>query len=396
MQNTPVQESLAAKVRKSNWAMIAIASLCVGSATVGLFWRFQSTPASPQPEIISEAAIKTVTALGRLQPKGEVIKLSAPTSNNGNRVDRLLVNEGDRVRVGQVIAILDNRDRLQAALEQAQKDVTVAQAKLAVTQAGAKQGEIAAQQAELNRLEAERQGDIISQESKIARLAAEMRNAQTEYQRYQALYQNGAISASERDSKLLTLETAQKSLQEAQAELNRTRSTLPAELEEARATLNKIAEVRPVDVAYDRAEVDKAIAARNQAKVELEQAFVRSPVNGEVLYIHTRSGEVISSDGILELGQTRQMEAIAEIYQSDVSKIRLGQKVRVSSDSLPGELSGTVTQIGSQVRRQNIVNTDPSTNIDARVVEVHVALDETSSQKASKFTNLQVKVVIEP
>jgi HlyD family secretion protein len=396
MQNIPVQESLDAKVRKSNWAMIAIALLCVGSATVGLFWRFRSTPASPQPEIISEAAIKTVTALGRLQPKGEVIKLSAPTSNSGNRVDRLLVNEGDRVRVGQAIAILDNRDRLQAALEQAQKDVTVAQAKLAVTQAGAKQGEIAAQQAKLNRLAAEREGDIISQESKIARLAAEMRNAQTEYQRYQALYQNGAISASERDSKRLTLETAQKSLQEAQAELNRTRSTLPSELEEARATLNKIAEVRPVDVAYDRAEVAKAIAARNQAKVELEQAFVRSPVNGEVLYIHTRSGEVISSDGILELGQTRQMEAIAEIYQSDVSKILLGQEVRVSSDSLPGELSGTVTQIGSQVRRQNIVNTDPSTNIDARVVEVHVALDETSSQKASKFTNLQVKVVIEP
>lgn len=194
----------------------------------------------------------------------------------------------------------------------------------------------------------------------------------------------------------LTLDTAQKSLQEAQIELNRTRSTLPSELNAARATLNKIAEVRPVDVAYDRAEVDKAIAARDRAKAELEQAYVRSPVNGEVLYIHTRAGEVISSDGIVELGQTRQMEAIAEVYQSDVSKIRNGQKVRVSSDSLSGELSGKVTLIGSQVRRQEIINTDPSTNIDARVVEVHVALDAASSQKAAKFTNLQVKVVIEP
>ncbi len=63
---------------------------------------------------------------------------------------------------------------------------------------------------------------------------------------------------------------------------------------------------------------------------------------------------------------------------------------------MTGELSGTVTQIGSQVKRQEIVNTDPSTNIDARVVEVHIALDQTSSQKAAKFTNLQVKVVIEP
>ena len=395
MQNVTVQESLATKVRKSRWTKAALASLCIGSAAVGL-WSFQSTLTPPQSEIVSEPAIQTITALGRLQPKGEVIKLSAPTSNSGNRVERLLVEEGSRVEAGSPVAILDNRDFLQAALEQAQKDVTVAQAKLAITQAGAKQGEIASQQAEIERLEAQRQGDISSQQSKIARLAAEVRNAQTEYQRYQVLYQNGAISASDRDSRRLTLETAQRSLQEAQAELNRTRSTLPFELNAARATLNKIAEVRPVDVTYNRAEVEKALAARNQAKAELEQAIVRSPVNGEVLYIHTRSGEVISSDGIVEIGQTGQMEAIAEVYQSDVNEIRIGQKVRVSSDSLTGELAGKVTQIGSQVRRQETVNTDPSTNIDARVVEVHVALNAASSQKAAKFTNLQVKVVIEP
>ena len=395
MQNVTVQESLATKVRKSRWTKVALASFCIGSAAVGL-WSFQSTLTPPQSEIVSEPAIQTITALGRLQPKGEIIKLSAPTSNSGNRVDRLLVEEGSRVKAGSAVAILDNRDFLQAALEQAQKDVTVAQAKLAITQAGAKQGEIASQQAEIERLEAQRQGDISSQQSKIARLAAEVRNAQTEYQRYQVLYENGAISASDRDSRRLTLETEQKSLQEAQAELNRTRSTLLFELNAARATLNKIAEVRPVDVTYNRAEVEKALAARNQAKAELEQAIVRSPVNGEVLYIHTRSGEVISSDGIVEIGQTGQMEAIAEVYQSDVNEIRIGQKVRVSSDSLTGELAGKVTQIGSQVRRQETVNTDPSTNIDARVVEVHIALNAASSQKAAKFTNLQVKVVIEP
>jgi HlyD family secretion protein len=56
---------------------------------------------------------------------------------------------------------------------------------------------------------------------------------------------------------------------------------------------------------------------------------------------------------------------------------------------------GTVERIGSQVKRQTIVNTDPSSNIDARVIEVHITLNEASSQKAAKFTNLQVQVVIE-
>lgn len=59
--------------------------------------------------------IQTVTALGRLEPKGKVIKLSAPTSSQGSRVEQLLVQEGEKVKTGQVIAILDNRPRLQAA-----------------------------------------------------------------------------------------------------------------------------------------------------------------------------------------------------------------------------------------------------------------------------------------
>jgi HlyD family secretion protein len=88
------------------------------------------------------------------------------------------------------------------------------------------------------------------------------------------------------------------------------------------------------------------------------------------------------------------MYAIAEVYQSDVNKVHPGQKVRVTSDTIPGALQGTVERVGSQVRRQAVVNTDPSANIDSRVVEVHVVLDDASSQKAAKFTNLQVKVAI--
>lgn len=367
----------------------------MGGATIGFFWHFDSA-SEPQPQTASEATVSTVTALGRLEPRGEVIKLSAPTSSQENRVERLLVKEGDRVQAGQVIAILDSHDRLEAALAEAEQQVSVAQAELAVTQAGAKQGEIEAQRAEIARLEAERQGDIEAQAATVERLQSELQNAQTEFDRYQTLSRSGAVSASERDSKRLTRDTAQKTLQEAQATLDRIRSTSPQELNKARATLAQIAEVRPVDVQAAQAEVNRTIAARNQAKASLEEASVRSPIDGEVLYVHTRSGEVVSDDGIVEIGQTRQMQAVAEVYQSDITRIQLGQRVRVTSDAIPGALTGTVEQVGSQVRRQAIVNTDPSTNIDARVIEVHVTLDAASSQKAAKFTNLQVKVVIEP
>jgi HlyD family secretion protein len=386
LQNPIVRSQSSQQVNKSRWkSIMLILALCGSVTAAGSIWR-QTQAASPsQPEPINQLAISTVTALGKLVPSSEVIKLSAPTSSQENRVERLLVKEGDRIKAGTAIAVLDSHDRLKAAFEEAQEQVNVAQTKLAVIQAGAKRGEIEAQRAEVVRLEAERQGNIESQSTTVDRLGLELRNAQTEYSRYESLYTQGVISASQRDSKQLTLDTARKNLQESQATLDRIRSTSPAQVNQAKANLERIAE----------AEVDRAIALRNQAKANLEQSLVRSPVDGEVLYIRTRSGEVVSNDGIVEIGQTQQMKAIAEVYQSDVGKVRPGQRVRVKSDAISGELTGTVERVSSQVRRQTIVNTDPSTNIDARVVEVHASLDNASSQKASKFTNLQVQVVIE-
>lgn len=69
----------------------------------------------------------------------------------GRKPDRLLVKEGDMVKTPQAIAILDSRDRQQAALDQAQEQVRVAEANLAKVKAGAKNGEIQAQKATIAR-----------------------------------------------------------------------------------------------------------------------------------------------------------------------------------------------------------------------------------------------------
>jgi HlyD family secretion protein len=92
-----------------------------------------------------------------------------------------------------VIAILSSRDRLQTALLEAQAEVNVAQASLATVQAGAKQGEITAQQAEIARLEADREGNLATQTATVNRLVSELQNAETEFNRYQSLFQDGAF-----------------------------------------------------------------------------------------------------------------------------------------------------------------------------------------------------------
>ncbi|MGL4621091.1 MAG: HlyD family efflux transporter periplasmic adaptor subunit, partial [Chroococcidiopsis sp.] len=173
-------------------------------------------------------------------------------------------------------------------------------------------------------------------------------------------------------------------------------ATLQKQIEAAQATLNKIQEVRPVDVQLAQSEVDRAIAAMKQAQADLTLAYVRAPTGGEILKIHTRAGEKISSAGIAEMGRTEQMIAIAEVLEEDISKIRLGQKAAISSENLAfvGELRGTVIDVGRQIGKQDALDSDPAADVDARVVEIKVGLPPEASQRVSGLTYAKVIVKI--
>ncbi len=396
VQNSKLKYRLSSKSVLHLFVFISIITfLLAGGISIYIVKHLQnSTKQEPQTSTTQLPKLTTVTALGWIEPKGKVIKLSATTSTEGNRVEQLLVQEGDTVKAGQVIAILDSRDRLASALKEAQEQLKVEQANLKRIQAGAQRGEIAEQEATVARLEAQRQGDINTQVATTDRLQAEVRNAVAENQRYQTLYKQGAISASQWDSKRLALETTQKNLQEAQAQLKRIQLTGLQQIEEAKAKLDRIVNVPKEDVEVAKAEVNRAIAALDRAKVNLQQAYVKSPQDGQVFQIHVRPGELISNNGIVDIGQTSQMYAIAEVYESDINKVHPGQSVQVVGDFLPIELQGTVERKSLQVRRQNVINTDPLSNIDNRVVEVYIRLDPSSSLKAANLTNMQVRAVI--
>ncbi|NJO39439.1 MAG: ABC exporter membrane fusion protein [Cyanobacteria bacterium CRU_2_1] len=382
--------------KPSRWTigLIILATAITGTTVVYGISQFgladqPENPASTVP------IVRQIAALGRIEPATEVIQVSAPLELDGDRVAELLVKRGDRVKFGQVIAVLDSRDRLQTALLEAHEQVSVAQSKLAQVQAGAKSGEIAAQEAEITRLQAELQGEVATQEATIARWQSEVDIARAEYERFRNLYREGAESASQLDSKRLALETAEAQLNEAIANQSRTADTLRAQISEAQATLDQIAEVRPVDIQAAQAEVDAAIAAVQKAQAELEQAFIYAPIAGQVLEIHTHPGEAINDDGIVDLGQTDQMEIVAEVYQTDIGKVQTGQSAVITSQAFPGELHGTVGEVGLQVSRQEVFSNEPGENLDRRVIEVRIRLSPEDSQKVAGLTNLQVQVAIE-
>ena len=447
--------------------LVGAAILGIAGTTAWGMWQMQTAPVDSPTEVEIVPQIKTVTALGRLEPMGETIDLTAPTTTQGSRMEELFVQEGDRVEAGEVIAVLDGKERLLAALERAEEDVRVAQARLEQVKAGAKSGDIAAQTAEIDRIQAQWQGEEAAQEATIERiqaqwdaerlaqeatleriqaqlegdrnaqmatlerLKAELKNAEAEYQRNRQLYEQGAISLSLFDSKRLDADTRRQQLAEAQANFDRIGRTGTEQLAEARANLaridgtsrqqlveaqanldriqrtgieqasaaaaqlDSIAEVRPVDVQVTQAEVDRAMADVERAQADLEDIYVRAPQAGQIVEIHTRPGERIADLGIVTLGQTQQMMAIAEIYQSDIAKIEIGQTATITSPAIPDTLQGSVEQIGLQVGQQRVVDEDPAANIDARVVEVRVRLDTASSEKVAGLTNLQVTVQVE-
>ena len=378
----------------SRWVAVAIAAGVAISGVALVSSRTRQPVYDSVPVALPD--IKTVTALGWLEPQGEVVRLSAPSSADGNRIAELWVREGDRVEAGQTIAILDNHARLQAALAETQAQVEIAEANLAVVQAGAKTGEIDAQRATVARYEAELLNNTAAQEATVARLEAELRTAEADENRYRQLYEEGAISSSEWDSRRLASEEARRQVEEGKANLARIRSAQQQQLNEAIATLDRIAEIRPVDVNVAASEVRAARAAVVRARAELDLASVKAPQSGQIINIYSRPGEVISSDGIADIGRTSQMVAVAEVYESDIRKIQLGQPVQVVSSALPGiELTGEVEQIDLEVRRQSVINEDPSANIDAKTVEVRVLLDEASSQQVSGLTNLRVIVTVD-
>jgi len=150
------------------------------------------------------------------------------------------------------------------------------------------------------------------------------------------------------------------------------------------------------DVALEEARLARDVARADlaRAQAELELSRVRSPIVGQVLKIHVREGERVGPEGIVEIAETGSMYAIAEVYETDIGRVRVGQRARVSSPAFGRPLDGSVERVGLRIGKLDVLGTDPVADTDARVVEVEVRLDD--PEPAARLTNLRVDVLFEP
>ena len=281
---------------------------------------------------------RQVSALGRIEPLGGISQVSVPSSLSNDRVREILVKEGQEVRKGQPLAVLESIDTLESSVRQSEAEIRVAESKLA------------------------------AQDSVIARYKADLGQASAEARRAEQLFAAGATSA----NRVEKLQADESSAKAQLAEAIATKATLVEELRSSRASLDK-------------------------DKTERAKATVLAPFSGTVFKVHARPGDKVGEDGLLEMGDSSRMGVIAEVYQSDRPMIALGQKASLSADGFKGrKVEGQVVEIAREVSRQTVFSGQAGENLDRRVLEVKIGLTPQESALASHLNYLQVNVLFAP
>ena len=328
-----------------------------------------------------------VAALGRIEPRSEIINLGAGISPD--RLESLFVARGDLVKKGDLLGYLGSyseqiaqRDFYGAQLAEAQ---TRLKAEIDLDQSRIEAAEIHQKQIlEVSPLR------IAAQEATIASLEAKLANDRDILNSQSQLFSRGFASRRLQDDQKATVLQGEANLVSANARL---------------AELKRQFEVDQIDAASQirvaRAQLERAMAEFPIASLERQIAAAAArarrlalyaPIDGRILNIKVKPGEDVGNGPVLTMGDTGSMRAVAEVYETDIASVRVGQPATITSFALPRPIAGKVVRIGSMVFKNDVLNVDPAARADARVVEVWIDLDD--EPLTQQLTNLTVNVRI--
>jgi HlyD family secretion protein len=277
---------------------------------------------------------------GIVEPADRESKVGAAVDG---RIKSVEVKEGDHVRAGDILVVLDN-DVEKAALVAAERDVAAQKAQLSRTAAGQRPEEIQAAMADA--------------ESARARAAL----SRDSLERTQVLEQDGAATPDELDKAVHQADIDQKAYEAAEARKS-----------------EAVHGARRDDVAIDAAKLEAFNGRAARARAEYEQKIVRAPIDGEILQVKIRAGELFNTKGpdpMVIMGDTRVLRVRMDLNERDVARVREGQR---SFAQLPAygdrRFPGRVVEIGRRMGRKNVRSDDPTERIDTKILEVVCELD---------------------
>jgi HlyD family secretion protein len=279
---------------------------------------------------------------GRVEPYSEDIKIGSELSG---RLKSVFVEEGDAIRRGQVLAELAKSD-YRAQVESAKASVVAKEAVQRKVINGARRQE---------RNEAW---------SSVNEARAVLENAQSELRRRQQLFDTGVVSREELDRYGREADVAKAKYQVAV---------------EQHSLVDDHA--REEDRSLAEADLQLAQSQLEEAQARYEKTFIRSPIDGSVLRKHHRSGESVSNsstvpDPILTIGDRRTLRVRVDVDETDVGKVRIGQKAYVTADAFGKQkFWGRVVRVGQQLGPKNVRTDEPAEKVDTKILETLVELD---------------------
>ena len=279
---------------------------------------------------------------GRVEGQSEVIDVGAGADGV---LTAVLVQEGQQVRAGQLIALIDCRE-IESQIDEAR---------------------VLAERARQNRLRllrGSRPEERRKAADETAVAEAHFKQAQLQHQRVAQLFKTGDVSKEE-------LDKAGRDLEVAKATLHAT--------ENQQTLVN--APPLPEELARAESEVKLAEEQARTAKARLGKCTVKAPLSGTVLRTFLKAGESVSTvfpQPIVSLADTSQIRVRAEVDERDVGRVHLGQSVVVLADAYPDKkFGGRVSRVGAVMGRKKVRTGDPAEKSDRDVLEVLVNLDET-------------------
>ncbi|HET6879350.1 MAG TPA: efflux RND transporter periplasmic adaptor subunit [Pirellulales bacterium] len=333
-----------------------------------------------------------VVALARLEPKNGVISINGTP---GDRLVELRVSLDDVVKKGDTLARVESYGLREAELELAETQLEEAgnrkTAEEAVANANKDEADIALEQARLYDL------DKQAQQTKVDGLQDAYETSLNDLKRLTDLrHTKGSASGEEIVSEQqlahqqLATDKARNELKAANDELVKLQKSADLAYRQAQAK-QKTAQANfqriPSLVQIATLEKQKQLAQRKK-----ESAEIKAPCDGKILKIFLNQGDTLTQQPILQMADTSEMVAIAEVYEDDVRRIALDDEACIESCALAAILTGHVKYIGNMVAKNTVVGLDPTASTDKRVVETRILLDKDAGKNSDARTliNLQV------
>ena len=264
-------------------------------------------------------------------PAGTAVIAGDPAG--GSNLLELRIKDGQTVKRDEVIAVLSNYPKADVALRMTEADVTKIKQMRETMLTGSRVTQIAMQEAAIK---------TAIEQNKLGALER-------------------TRSGKPPDVKELEASLAEQGLERQRATLQLMKQNLADDLKQIE-----------IDISNTMAKLDSARRTR-------EEALVRSPFDGVVVQIFSRQGERVSPNGIAKIVDMSQLRVLADVDELNVSRLAPGGKVEVTFRGSPTVYKGTIARVAPTVKRMQRVEPDGGSSTDARVVQVEITLDDTSS-----------------